>query len=171
MRVPSRIPCLSSWLLATASLAAAAATAPAGAQALTVRLHCINHGSNVVEPMGEGEGQSLLAAEATCSVHGGPMDGAVETQHNIWHYVNAKGTLLSGQSVARKPGGVSAAQVVDGELTLRSADGRVSGWSAAGRARIMIAAGSASALAGRTMKWTATPTGPRTYTVQLSYEP
>lgn len=171
MPTPYRNPCLSSCLLAAAVLAAAGAPAPVGAQALTVRLQCTNHGSNTVEPFGEAEGQSLLAAEATCSVHGGPMDGAVETQHNIWRYDKGVGTLLSGQSVTRKPGALSAGQVLQGALTFQMADGRVSGWTASGRARITMAAGTAAPLANRSVSWTATPTGPRSYTVLLNYEP
>ena len=171
MHAHCRILYLPSWLLAITVLGTAPVSAQVGASALIVRLVCINHGSTAVEPIGDGEGQSLLAAQATCQVQGGPMDGAVETQHNLWHYDKATGTLLSGHSVARKPGAISTAQILQGMLTFQMTDGRVTGWSSSGRARTTMAVGAAAPLAGRLLNWTATASGPRSYTVQLTYDP
>lgn len=152
-------------------LATCAAPSLVCAQAVAVRVLCTNHGPNVIEPIVDREGQSLQAAEATCVVQGGPMDGAVETQHNLWHYDKGTGSLLSGHAVARKPGALSAAVISQGSLAFRMADGKVTGWTASGKGRMTLATGAAASLAGKSFDWSANPTGPRSYVIQVTFEP
>jgi len=147
------------------------APSPVGAQSIGVRVLCTNHGPNIAEPIVDRDGQSLLAAEATCVVQGGPMDGAVETQHNLWHYDKGSGALLSGHAVTRKPGALSATVITQGGLALRMTDGKVSGWNASGTGRMTLATGAAASLAGRSFNWTANPTGPASYVVQVTFGP
>lgn len=156
---------------AVAVLLASALADPAGAQGITARVLCTNHGPNLIEPLVGREGQSLLAAEATCAVQGGPMDASVETQHILWHYDKASGQLLSGHAVARKPGALGASTITQGALSFQMADGKVTGWTASGKGRQTLAAGAASALAGKSFAWTASPTGPRSYVILVAYEP
>jgi hypothetical protein len=152
-------------------LCALAAPELALAQADPVRTLCTNHGPNLTEPVPGREAQSFLAAAATCVVQGGPMNGAVETQHNLWHYDKGAGTLLSGQAMARMPGGLGVTVISEGTLTFQTTDGKVTGWSAAGKGRVTLAAGTGAALAGKRIGWTASPTGPRSYVVTVTYEP
>jgi len=147
------------------------ASAQAAAAPVSMRLLCTNHGANAIEPVADREGQSLLAAAASCVVQGGPMDGGVETQHNLWHYDRGAGTLLSGQAVARKPGALSASLITQGALTFQMSEGRMTGWSASGRGRLTLATGGAAALDGKSFAWTASPTGPRSYVVQVTFAP
>lgn len=170
MRIPQRLP-LTPYLLALGMLGGMGTPTAAGAQALVVKVLCTNHGSTAPEPTGEAEGHSLLVAQATCLVQGGPLDGAIETQQNLWRYERGTGTLLSGHAVTRKPGALGAAQVTQGSLVFQMTDGRVTGWTATGRGRVTLAVGAAASLAGRSLSWTAAPTGPRSYTIQVSYEP
>lgn len=155
------------------TLAALAAILPSAAfsQAPTLRTVCTNHGPNVVEPIPDREGQSLLAAEATCVIQGGPMDGAVESQSNLWHYDKGSGTLLAGHAVARRPGQIAAAMTTSGTLTFQMTEGRVTGWSATGKGRYLLGTAAAASLAGRSFSWTATPTGPRSYVVAVTLDP
>lgn len=154
-----------------AALCMAATSGPVGAQSVTVRVQCTNHGPNLIEPLADREGQSLQAAEATCVVQGGPMDGGVETQHILWHYNKASGQVLSGHAVARKPGALGTSTITQGALSFQMVDGKVTGWTASGKGRQTLAAGTGSALGGKSFGWTASPTGPRSYVVQVTYEP
>lgn len=170
MRIPQRLP-LTPCLLALGLLVGMGMPTAASAQALAVKVQCTNHGPTAPEPTGEAEGHSLVAAQATCLVQGGPMDGAIETQQLLWRFEKGTGTLLSGHAVTRKPGAFGAAQVTQGTQVFQMADGRVTGWTATGRGRHTLAVGAAASLAGRSFIWTAAPTGPRSYTIQLNYEP
>ncbi|MBL8343154.1 MAG: hypothetical protein JNL30_16925 [Rubrivivax sp.] len=93
----------------------------------------------------------------------------METQHFLWHYDKGTGTVLSGHSVARKPGALSTAVILQGALTFQLTDGKVTGWNASGKGRMALAAGAAAALDGKSFVWTASPTGRRSYVIQLTY--
>lgn len=142
----------------------------AHAQAITSKSTCIGHGANWAEPVGDRDGHRLQVSEATCLVEGGPLDGAVVTQHTIWEIDKGTGTMLSSHGVNRKPGAMTAYANISGTLSFQMTDGRVTGWTASGKGRNMMATGSASSVAGKTYNWTARPTGPRTYVVELVYE-
>lgn len=155
-------------LLTTFSVCMTAGSA--NAQAPSVRALCTNHGPNTVEPIVGREGQSFLAAEATCQIQGGPMDGAIDTQSVLWHYDKGSGTLVSGHSVARLPDSIATAVITSGSLTFQMADSKVTGWTASGKGRYALGAGAAASLGGKTFAWTASPTGPQSYAVVLSVE-
>ena len=156
--------------LALFGAAVCAAQAHAQAQPLTYRLACNNHGPNWAEPVGDREGHTVQVAEGNCVVQGGPLDGAVLVQQSIWEFDKGTGTMLSSHGVNRKPGAMAAYTNTAGTLTFQMADGRITGWTASGKGRSTMASGMASALAGKTYSWTARPTGPRTYVIDVVYD-
>jgi hypothetical protein len=162
-------------LLATANsvgttllaLALMSPTTQSSAQTVAIRTLCTSHGPNVNEAMPDREGQTVLVADATCIIQGGPMDGAIETQQNVWHFDKAAGTLVSSHGVSRKPGSMAVYLNRTGTLTFQMTEGKVTGWTSSGTGRYPLGAGAATSLAGKSYTWTASPTGPRSYAVSL----
>jgi hypothetical protein len=158
---------------ASALVAAAAflATAlPAWAQANSYRLLCTSHGSNWNEPLGDREGHNLQVADATCGVQGGVMDGAVVTQQVLWEWDKGVATLVSSQSIYRKPGATLVGVGRNGKLNLQTTEGRVTGWTGSGVLTFGLATGSAAALEKKNATWTGRPTGNRTYVLEFVVE-
>jgi len=148
----------------------AMASAAAWSQPTSYRLLCTNHGANWNEPIGDREGHTLQVGDATCSVQGGSMDGAVVTQQVLWEYDKGVGTLVSSHSIYRKPGAVLVVVGRRGTLNLQMTEGRVSGWTASGAGVFGMAAGGAASLEKKNANWTARPTGNRTYVIEVTVE-
>ena len=170
MSIHSRRGISSRLTFCLALFGAAACASHAQAQAITYRVLCNNHGANWAEPVGDRDGHTLQLAEGTCVVQGGPLDGAVLSQQTIWEYDKGVGTMLSSHGINRKPGAMGAYINTTGTLTFQMTDGRVTGWTASGKGRSTMASGTASSLAGKAYSWTARPTGPRTYVIDVVYD-
>jgi hypothetical protein len=162
-----------SWPIGAAVfvLALGAAANPAHAQGTSIRTLCTDPGPHLNEPMPGREEQSILEGSGTCVIQGGPMDGAVETQHKLWHFDKAGGSLVSLHAVARKPGSMAVYVNDAGTLDFRTTEGKVTGWTASGKGRYVLGTGAAAAFSGKSVSWTAVPTGPRTYIVSVVIEP
>lgn len=139
-------------------------------QAETWKINCMNAGANLPEALGDREGHAIHAQTSTCVIEGGPMDGAIQTQGVIWEHDKTGSRLLSGHSIARKPGATTAIKISDGTLAFVMKDGKPAGWTASGKAMYSLAAGSAAALAGKTFGWISRPTGPRTYVIEVTID-
>lgn len=136
-----------------------------GALAQTAwKANCITSGSGAPEVLGEGH--VFWVAAATCVIEGGPVDGAVITQNAIWENVKGAGTLLSGDGVVRKPGGVAAYRLNNATMKVLAQDGKPVGWEASGSTFYTLGTGSAASLKGKTASWTARATGPKTYVIE-----
>ena len=136
----------------------------------SARAICNNIGGSAPEPVGDRDGHTLQVAEASCTVQGGPLDGAVLTQNTLWEYDKGVGNMLSSHGVYRKPGAMATYVNSAGTINLVMADGKVTGWTAAGKGRYAMASGSAGSLNGKTYSWTARPTGPRSYVVEATFD-
>lgn len=146
------------------------ATPAAWSQPVTYRVLCTNYGAGWSEPIGDREGHSLQVAEASCTMQGGPMDGAVGTQQVVWEFDKGVGTFLSAHTVYRKPGAMAVTVGRSGRIQLQFTDGRLTGWTGNGAAVFSMATGSASALEKRTASWTGRPTGNRTYVLEFTVD-
>jgi hypothetical protein len=75
--------------------------------------------------------------------------------------------LLSANGSIRGPAPDAFAvyQHVEGEMEFLMRDGKLMGWTMKGRSRMQAGAGAMKALDGRMMDWTATATGPETFTI------
>lgn len=153
-------------VLATLGLVLAAGAA--GAQ--TWKINCTSSGGNAPEPLGDREKHSIMVLTATCIEVGGPMDGAVVTQGVIWEYDANGSKVLSGDSVARKPGATTAYRVTEGTLAWVMRDGKPAGWTAVGKAVYTLAVGTGIERAGKSFSWTSRPTGPRTYVTEMTID-
>lgn len=156
------------WALLACVLAA---QSPALAQTSAFRAVCNNHGANLPEPVGDRDGHRLQIAEGNCLVQGGLLDGAVLTEQTFWEFDKGTGTMLSSQGIYRRPGAMATYTNTDGAMSFQSTDGRITGWTAGGKGRFAMASGSAASLSGKTYRWTARPTGPRSYVIEIVYEP
>ena len=145
-----------------------AAAAPAAAQ--SYKVDCLATGNNAPEPLGDREGHAIQVSTATCRVVGGPMDGAVVTQHAVWEIDKGTFTAVSGDNVARKPGALTVTQTTAGTLTLRMESGRPAGWTATGKGVFLFATGTAAPLAGKTYSWSGRSTGPRDYVLEVNLD-
>jgi len=162
------------WRLTKSAVVAAAvlmATPATWAQTNTFRMLCMTHGASWIEPVGDHERHGLQDGQATCTVQGGPLDGATVTQKVLWEYRSGVGTLHASHSVYRKPGAMAVGVSRQGTLNFQFTDGRVTGWSSQGSVAFPMVAGSAAPLANKTAQWTGQPTGPHTYTMEFTVEP
>jgi hypothetical protein len=142
----------------------------AQATATSARVTCNNIGGSAPEPVGDRDGHTLQVAEASCTVQGGPLDGAVLTQNTLWEYDKGVGNMISSHGVYRKPGAMAIYVNSAGTINLVMTEGKVTGWTASGKGRYAMASGSAVSLSGKTYSWTARPTGPRSYVVEATYD-
>ena len=120
------------------------------------------------EPLGDREGHSISVGTYTCKTVDGPLAGATITGTNIWEWDGPKATLLSGHGVARKAGTTEVFRVTDGKFEVIMADGKPTGWTATGTSNSLLTSGSAAALKGKTVSWTAKPTGPHDFEITSS---
>lgn len=126
---------------------------------------CMAHGSTSPEPIGDREGHTLQAGQATCRIEGGALDGAIMTQYSIWESDKANATIPAGIGVVRKAGGVAIYQVTSGNRTLVMKDGKPVGWTAAGKGVYTSASGSLAAVSGKAFSWTAKNVGFNQFTI------
>ncbi|MBI5275885.1 MAG: hypothetical protein HY854_05440 [Burkholderiales bacterium] len=130
------------------------------------RMNCISSGSGAPEPVGEGH--AFWVAAAACVEEGGPLgSNAVATQNTIWENFKGAGTILSGDGVGRSPNGAIAYRQNGGTMKVLMQDGRPVGWEASGSGVWTLATGAAAPFKGKTFAWTAKPTGPRTYVIDV----
>lgn len=125
---------------------------------------CTSSGSGTPETVGDGHTFSISAS--TCSVVGGPLDGSVMTVHGMWENVKGAGTLLSGDGIARKPGGIAVYRNGSGTMKTIMQDGKPVGWEGSGTTVFPLATGSLAMLKGKTSTWTVKSTGYRTYSIE-----
>lgn len=160
LRLRSRL-CVAAFALASAG---------AAAQGVTARLYCHTVGNGTAEALGDREGHTIAAGQFTCRVEGGPGDGGVLTGTNIVEWDKAQGVVLSGSGVTRKPGAVTAYQIVEAKSSLLMTDGKVTGVTGAGRGRFTLATGAAAAYAGKGFSYTLNTTGPGQFVVDVKYD-
>lgn len=146
------------------ALAVALATgAHAVAAQTTWKAHCTNIGPGIPEALADGS--VLIIGTASCIVDGGPLDGAVVTQNVLWENSHGTSTLVSGDSVVRKPGSIAAIRNTSGTLKTIVKEGKPAGWEGSGTSLWVTGSGAGAAMKGKTIHWTARATGPRTYVV------
>lgn len=156
--------------LCTAALATLSALCACGAVAQTFRLQCMTTGPGGSEPLGDRDGHALAVSSGACRVEGGPLDGGVVTQQNIWEVDKGVFTSLSADSVTRVPGGWAVFRGGAGTLTVRMQDGRPAGWTGSGRGQYTLAVGRAAPRAAKAVSWTGQATGARTYVLDVTVE-
>lgn len=123
------------------------------------------------EPLGDRDGHAISVSEFSCRYEGGPFDGATMTGTNIWEWDKASATLLAGSGVTRRPGANAVWQNSDGKLALTmNGEGKVTGWTSSGRGSLRMATGAAAGSAGKPYSWTASPTGPGRFSVDVKQE-
>jgi len=98
------------------------------------------------------------------------MDRAVVTQGAIWETESSEAKMLSSDGVARKPGATAAYPNTSGTLTCMMQDGKRVGYTAMGKGVYTMATGSGASLAGKSYSWVVRPTGPRSYTVDVTVD-
>ncbi len=133
---------------------------------LSFRLLCFTVGGGAPEPLGDRDGHSISAGEASCRVEGGVMDGGILTGTAIFEWEKTNGVLLSGSGVTRKPGATAAYQNTEAKIALTLSDGKVVGSSGSGRGRYTMTTGAAAALSGKTYAYTFKSVGPG----QIAYD-
>jgi hypothetical protein len=126
---------------------------------------CQDIGGGGPEALGDREGHSITIGEYSCKIADGPLAGAIITGSNVWEWDGTKAKLLSGYGVARKPGSTDVFQAVDGNLELIMSEGKPTGWTASGTTVSVLTTGSAAPIKGRTVNWTAKPTGPHEFEI------
>ena len=137
------------------------------AQEINYTWACLEVGSGTPEMLGDREGHSISIAVASCRSESEPMSGAVLTGTSIWEWNGPNAVLLTGNGVIRKPGAAVVYQNTGGTLALTMTDGKVTGWTSSGKGAEMMATGSLAALAGKPYTWTAKPTGPGQFTIEV----
>jgi hypothetical protein len=156
--------------VAAASVTFAALAPSAIAQDAASTWTCQDVGASQPEPLGDREGHSLFVGDYSCRIDGGPLSGGVVTGSNIWEHDGPKSTRLASQGVIRKPGAVVAFAGGMGSIVFTMTDGKVTGWTASGTGKNVLAAGAWAPLAGKANTWTAKPTGPGQFLVELKFE-
>lgn len=145
-----------------------ALTASAAGEATAIgKFICMGTGANDPEPIAGQEERALQVWAATCRAEGGPTDGGVLTEHSIWDM--SKGgaaTMVSGDGVLRKRGGMAVYRLTAGTRTINMTDGKVSGWTVSGKGVWSMATGAAAPLANKSFSLTARPTGHRQYVIE-----
>jgi hypothetical protein len=141
------------------ALAFAFAVSSATAQELKSHNVCRAVGAFSPEQLGDRESHALSIGQSSCQTTGGPGDGAVQTETNMWEWDGPKAKELSGSGVSRKPGATFALKHTDGTLEVTMTDGKPSGWTASGHGIVTLATGSWASLNGKTYEWTGTGTG------------
>jgi hypothetical protein len=156
--------------IATAAIVLAAAAPSAVAQENTFTITCQDVGGGAPEPLGDREGHSILVSEYSCRADSGPLSGGVWTGRAIWEFDKTNAVLISNTGVVRKPGATAVYQDTAGKLALTMTDGKVTGFASTGRGSYLMAIGNAASLAGKSYTFTAKPTGPGQFTVELKVE-
>ena len=132
----------------------------------TSKLTCMSTGSLAPEAVGDRDGHFIQSVIGTCTIEGGPLDGAVMTQNTVWDADKGTATIPSGNGVVRKPGGVAVYQTSGGTRNLVIKDGKVAGWMASGKGVYTMATGTLSAVSGKTFSWTGKSTGFNQYSLE-----
>ena len=122
------------------------------------------------EPLGDSEGHVLRITNASCLVTAGPLSGGVSTVTAIWEGDKTGGTLLAGEAVTRKPGGMAVNTLTDGKLEFVINDGKVVGVVSSGHGRYVMAVGSAAPVAGKAFVYNTKTTGPGQYSIEAKRE-
>lgn len=131
---------------------------------------CFNEGPSAVEPVGDRDGHTVNVARGVCTMEGDVFDGAVVTQHTVWEGDKGTSMMVSGDGVARKPGGIVVYRLSSGTLTLTLQDGKPVGWTASGKGTYPVASGNMATVAGKSFSWTARSTGARSYVIESKVE-
>jgi hypothetical protein len=152
--------------LATVAVALAVVAPSAYAQETNVITCQYFGGPPHSEPLGDREGHSLSIADVSCVATSGPLAGGVETGRVISEFDKAKGVLLMGGGVVRKPGATAVYQITEQSIALTITDGKVTGSSIAGRSKYLLATGSFAPLAGKTGSFTIKPGAPGQYIIE-----
>jgi hypothetical protein len=157
--------------LAMPSLAALALVMTGtAAMAESWKLNCFNVGANMPEPLADRDGHWLSVPPAACLIQGGPMDGGVVTQNAIWDNDTKGASLISGDGVARKPGSIAVYRNTSGSLTWVMQDGKPAGYTGSGKGVYLLSTGSASSLTGKSFSWVVRPTGPRSFSADVTLD-
>jgi hypothetical protein len=151
------------------ALAFAAFGPAAAAQESTATFTCQDIGADApLEPLGDREGHSISISQFSCRVDSGPMSGGVSTGTGIWEWNGPNAVLVSQHGVIRKAEATLVFVDTAGTLALTMAGDKVTGWAASGRVTFPVATGSAAAMAGKSATWTAKPTGPAQFSIDVS---
>jgi hypothetical protein len=142
----------------------------AKAQEYTDVYACQYIGAITSEPLGDSEGHVLRITDASCLVTAGPLSGGISTVRTIWEGDKTGGTLLAGEAVTRKPGGMAVNTLTDGKLEVMISDGKVVGVVSSGHGRYVMAVGSAAAVAGKAFVFNTKTTGPGQYSIEAKRE-
>jgi hypothetical protein len=134
------------------------------------RLHCNSVGYNPSEALGDQKGHSISAAQFSCRVEGGPLDGGLVTGGSIWEWHKSHAVLLSGMGVTRKPGTTLAWKQLNGKMELIMAEGKVTGVQGSGRGRVTLATGAAAERKGKSSSFTFKSVGPGQFVVDVTYQ-
>jgi hypothetical protein len=121
---------------------------------------CRSIGGFTPEQLGDREHHALAINQESCQSVEGPTAGSVSNDITVMEWDGAHAKELSGFGVGRKPGATIAFQDLDGEVEITMTDGKPTGWMATGHSVVSLATGPWAALKGRTISWTARPTGP-----------
>lgn len=151
-----------------ALIALTASGASSGANEGASKYSCQSFGGGAPEALGD---DLLISTDQyTCHVDSGPMSGGVLTGTTMWKWNGPEATMVSGEGIARKAGAAWVFVQTEGKIVVTMINGKAVGFGASGKGRIAAGTGTVAAMAGKTTKWTVTPTGLRQFTVEESIE-
>jgi hypothetical protein len=121
---------------------------------------CRSIGGFTPEQLGDREHHALATTQESCQTTEGPTAGSVSNNIVVMEWDGPHAKELSGFGVGRKPGAALVFQDLDGQVEVTMADGKPTGWIATGHSILTLATGTWASLKGKTISWTAKPTGP-----------
>ena len=137
-----------------------AAFAPGAKAQETGHEICRSIGGFTPEQLGDREHHALAINQESCQTTEGPTAGSVSNDITVMEWDGWRAKELSGFGVGRAPGATIEFQDLDGQVEVTQADGKPTGWTATGHSLVTLATGPWAPLKGRTISWTAKPTGP-----------
>ena len=148
-------------ILLGSALGLSAGTALAGSIG---RYDCIIVGTIAREPVGDRDGHDIVSLEYTCRGLDGLLKDAGVTAFSVSEWDGEKGKYVASLGLHRAPGGFAVGQLVEGTNSLSKAVGL----EASGKTFFKFASGTLGALSGKTVNFSAKPTGAGRFEIEFS---
>jgi hypothetical protein len=132
------------------------------------RYDCNIVGTLGQEPIGDRPGHMLVSFQYSCYGLDGLMKGALYTSSIASEWENQKGNYLYGIGIHRTADSYAVVQLLEGTGAVVMKDGMPAISEATGKVVFKLASGRFSALAGKTVNFTARLTGPGHFIYELS---
>jgi hypothetical protein len=132
------------------------------------RYDCIIVGTIIQEPVGDRAGHDIVSFEYTCRGLDGLLKDAGVTAFSVSEWDGQKGTYLASLGIHRAPGGIAIGQLLEGSSSVVRTDGKVLDVEASGTTVFKYASGTLAAISGKTLKFSAKPTGPGRFEIEFA---